>query len=149
MKKAVIIVLVVLLAGMSGAAFYLYRSVDRLSHATENIAAPSAEETAAIIAKVGKLIRLPEGETPTLATVADPSKLKDQQFFAKAKTGYRVLIYPKAKEAILYDPFANKIVEVAPVTFGDAAQQQASVDFSPEVASSSTSATSSNQFFGR
>lgn len=71
-----------------------------------------------IINKVSRLIVLPEGETPTIATVADPSKLKGQAFFANAKVGDKVLIYPNSKKAILYDPNQDIIVEVAPVNIG-------------------------------
>lgn len=76
------------------------------------------EELSEIVEKVGRLIVLPEGETPTLATVSDPEKLRDQTFFARAKTGDKVLIFTNSKKAILYDPIANKIVEVAPVNLG-------------------------------
>ena len=68
-----------------------------------------------LISKVGKLIVLPIGEDPTIATVTDPKKLQDQAFFANAKLGYKVLIYMQARKAYLYDPERNKLVEVAPI----------------------------------
>jgi hypothetical protein len=74
-----------------------------------------AEQVKDIVSKVGKLIELPTGEEPTLATVADPSKLRDQPFFAKAKTGDKVLVYSIAKKVILYDPVANKVIDIAPL----------------------------------
>jgi hypothetical protein len=70
------------------------------------------------VAAVGKLIVLPTDEQPTLATVVDPSKLKNQPFFAQAQKGDQVLIYTNARKAILYSPTANKIVEVAPLIIG-------------------------------
>ena len=39
-------------------------------------------------------------------------------FFSKAKVGDKVIIYTNARKAILYDPVAGKIVEVAPVNIG-------------------------------
>ena len=72
-------------------------------------------DLARTISEVGKLMVLPTDEVPTLATVSDPSKLKDQPFFANAKSGDKVLIYSNARKAILYSPALNKIVEVAPV----------------------------------
>lgn len=81
----------------------------------------AADETADLVSRVGKHLVLPENETPTSATVTDLSKLKDQPFFAKAKIGDRVLIYTTSRKAILYDPVADLIVEVAPVTFNAAA----------------------------
>jgi len=63
---------------------------------------------------VSKLIILPTDETPTLATVSDANKLKNQAIFAKAKDGDRVLIYVKAQKVIIYRPSAHKIVDVNP-----------------------------------
>lgn len=69
-----------------------------------------------LIERVGKLIVLPQGEEPTVATVSDPEKLKDQVFFANAKVGDKVLIYTKARKAYLYDPEGDILLEVAPIT---------------------------------
>ena len=68
-----------------------------------------------IVAKVDNLIELPSDEEPTLATISDQEKLKDQSFFANAQNEDKVLIYAKAGKAILYRPSTNKIVEVAPI----------------------------------
>jgi hypothetical protein len=75
------------------------------------------------ISQVGRLMVLPTDETPTMATVSDPEKLKDQPFFANAKTGDKVLIYSNARKAILYSPTQDKIIEVAPVNLGANANQ--------------------------
>lgn len=72
----------------------------------------------AIVDAVSKLIILPTNETPTVATITDLSKLDGQLFFADAKLGDKVLIYTQAQKAILYDPAANKIVEIAPLNIG-------------------------------
>lgn len=67
------------------------------------------------IAKVSRLIVLPADEQPTLATVSDIEKLKDQPFFTNAKNGDKVLIYPRSLKAILYSPSQDKIIEVSSV----------------------------------
>ncbi len=76
------------------------------------------DETTQLIARVASLVSLPEGETPTIATVADVEKLKSQTFFAKAENGDKVLIFSKARKAYLYRPSTNKIVEIGPINIG-------------------------------
>ena len=74
-----------------------------------------------LITKVGVLMKLPAGETPTVAAVSDAAAAKKQSpFFANAANGDKVLLYVKAGEAILYRPSTNKIILVAPLTFNSA-----------------------------
>jgi hypothetical protein len=75
----------------------------------------SEMEQETIVSKVGKLMELPNVEQPTIATVSDITKLKGQSFFQNAKNGDIVLIYPKADEAILYDPTVNKILKTGSI----------------------------------
>ena len=116
-KKNILTVVILLLAfiAMTGQAAYLYMQNIQLK---KNPQSAAQEEVKSIVAKVGRLIVLPEGETPTIATVTDTKLLKDQPFFAKAQVGDKVLIYTTAKKAILYNPTSNKIVEVAPLNIG-------------------------------
>ena len=74
-----------------------------------------------VVAEISKIMILPVGEDPTVATVADPEKLKGQSFFVNAKKDDKVLIYTNAKKAILYRPSERKIVEVAPLNIGQQA----------------------------
>src|SRR5438105_13516756 len=114
--RNIIIVMVLLLVVLGGLAGYFYK---QLYEAKSNPQKISDAEVDSLIAKISKLIVLPEGERPTVATVTDPDKLKDQAFFANAKKGYKVLIYTNAKKAILYNPFENRLVEVAPIGIGN------------------------------
>ncbi len=77
------------------------------------------DENQKIIADVGKLMELPTDELPTVAKVDDPQQLIDQGVFTKVQKDDTVLIYPKAKRAILYRPSTNKIIEVATVNITD------------------------------
>jgi hypothetical protein len=121
-KKLIIglIVLLILAAAVGTTAYFINRyntsqkEVKRLSNPTE----AAKTETQNLIDKVGKLTVLPTGETPTVATVTDASKLKDQAFFLNAVTGDKVLIYTNAKKAFLYRPSTNKIINIAPVNLG-------------------------------
>ena len=73
-------------------------------------------ESDKVIAQIGQLILLPEGEIPTVATVDDLELLRDQAFFANAELGDKVLIYNKAKKAFLFRPSQGKIIEVSGIT---------------------------------
>lgn len=80
---------------------------------------PTGKQTVSqVVAKVSQHIVLPSGEQPTLATVSDIDKVKSQPFFAHAANGDEVLIYAKAKKAILYRPSIDRLLEVAPLTSG-------------------------------
>lgn len=76
------------------------------------------KEAKTLTQRVGEHIFLPEGEVPTIATVSDPEALRGQTFFIDAKKGDKVLIFPNAKKAILYDPVADKIITIAPLNTG-------------------------------
>jgi len=106
-----VLVLAVLAAGGTAAYFYNQTQQDPQSQVQEEIDA--------LVAQVGELVVLPEGEAPTVATVSDIELLREQPFFARGKNGDRVLIYTNARKAILYDPVANKIVEIAPINLGE------------------------------
>lgn len=116
-KNPLVIILALLVLVAGGAAAYFYQKVRTLEQNPQKIVQEQIKE---VVARVSRLIILPEGEDPTVATVSDPEKLKDQPFFAKAKKGDKVLIYTNAKRAILYDPVAEKIIEVAPINIGSA-----------------------------
>lgn len=83
----------------------------------------SQDETNRLVEEVGKLIELPQDEQPTVATITDITKLASQPFFQNAKNGDKVLIYSNAKKAILYDPLAKKVIDVAPINVGTGSAQ--------------------------
>jgi|SRR3989344_7360039 len=72
-------------------------------------------QTQKLTEEVGKLIDLPIGEEPTVATITDITKLTKQDFFQKAENGDVVLIYSQAKKAYLYSPTLKKILDVQPI----------------------------------
>jgi len=88
-------------------------------------------ETDALIAEVGKFIALPTDEKPTVATITDVDKLKDQPFFKNAKNGDKIFIYTTANKAILYRPSEKRIIEVGSVNIGGQAEATPSEGSSP------------------
>ncbi len=81
----------------------------------KNSEADQRKDLERTLQKVSRIMVLPANEEPTLATVTDLSKLKDQPFFANAQQGDKVLIYPRSLKAILYSPSKDKIIEVSSV----------------------------------
>ena len=134
-KRLVIIGIIagIVLISALGSSIYFYTKYQSSKNVLGNSTKGQLEETTSLIKKVDKLIELPKGENPTIATVSDINKLKGQTFFKNAKNGDKVLIYTKAKKAILYNPRTNKIIEAQPINIGDTAPS----------ASSSASATPS------
>lgn len=136
------ILILIIIAAVSG-IFYM-RSQTQLKLLKNNPDEISKQATKEILDKVGKLIILPQDEEPTIATVTDPEKLKDQPFFQKAQKDDKVLIYTKNKKAILYRPSSNQIVDVAPIDNQNSQSPSVSPSPTPKIVASPTpQATSS------
>ena len=122
-KKIVILIgIVIVLAIAAFPAYYFYSKYQKTKQLVYNPSLATQEEVKTLVEKVGKLIELPTNETPTIATVSDKEKLKEQPFFTKAENGDKVLIFTQGKKAILYRPSVNKIIEVAPINIGESQQ---------------------------
>jgi membrane-associated protease RseP (regulator of RpoE activity) len=80
-----------------------------------------AAEDAKVLKQLGQIIELPEGVLPIMAKIDNAEALKSNQpvFFAKAKDGHRLVVYPN--KAILFDSKTNKILNIGPVNFGQIA----------------------------
>lgn len=109
---AVFLILIIMLFSVMHSKNQLQSKVDKLSNSSTS---SSANDIKQLTAEIGKVYELPTGETPTLATVSDATKVKNQAFFKNAQNGDKVLLYSKAGQAILYRPSTKKIIAVAPV----------------------------------
>lgn len=104
----------------AGYFYWQYRSLKQNPNALEE---KKVRET---IDRVGKLLVLPRDETPTMATVDDREKLKDQAFFADAENGDKILLYTQSRKAIIFRERENRIVNVGPILLNtDVASQDA------------------------
>ncbi len=126
LHPGLLLFVIVLLIGASGYSYWQYNQsqgelkqyrveLEELRKFKEDPRAAAANETKKLIEQVGQLVELPQDEVPTVATITDVEKLRDQPFFAHAENGDKILIYTGIKKAILYRPTVNKIVEVAPI----------------------------------
>jgi hypothetical protein len=119
---AIILAAALILVAVIGVGLYTHfqhklRGVEQqLNKVKADPNAIAKEQNKQLLDKVSQFIVLPTDEQPTIATVSDLAKLKGQPFFAHAEIGDKVLIYNKAKKAILYRPSTNKIIELAPLT---------------------------------
>lgn len=83
------------------------------------------EEAKKLTSEVSRIMILP-AELPTIATVTDIEKLKNQLFFQKAHNGDKVLIFSKAKIALIYNPETKKIINVGSLNVIDKHTQNTS-----------------------
>ena len=88
----------------------------------------AAAELASAVAAVGKLMILPKGDEPVLASVTDAEALiKQQAFFTGSVNGDQLLLYPKNLKAVIYSPSRHMIVNVGPIQSGPDNAQPAGV----------------------
>jgi hypothetical protein len=128
-KLVIPIVLIAFIASVVVAG-YFYRKYTVLAQSPEKVA---QEESNKLKKSLSMLMDLPSDEEPTIATVADKEKLKDQEFFKRADNGDKLFIYSKTGKVILFRPNEKRIIEVGQANFrpdnasGSAQQQVARV----------------------
>ena len=80
-------------------------------------------KAAAVVNEVRKLIDIPEGVEPTVATIVDVEALQEKNpFYAKAENGDYLIVTPT--RAILYSQKKKMILDVVPVQLDQQAAQQ-------------------------
>lgn len=111
MKISKIINIIIIFIAIIAISFgiYFYNKINTIENSTND---KRKVEISTLISKVSELYLFPEGEIPTIATVSDPSLLKNQAFFNNTQTDDKVLIFSKSGKAVLYRPSINKIIEI-------------------------------------
>jgi hypothetical protein len=118
LKIGLVIVAVIAIAAV---AISIY-SVVQLQNAKKNPQKLIQQETKSLIEAVSKHIDVPRDEEPTVATVNDKDKLKDQPFFNNAQNGDKVLVFTKAKKAIIFRESEDRLINVGPLSIDQGAQ---------------------------
>ncbi len=121
-KKHWVAAAIVLLIVAIGALAYGYMQTRKqLTEQSQGKGGGAQTEIQRIVGQVEDTIELPADETPTLATVDNVDKLKEQnpEFFKNAQTGDKLLIYKSASRALLYRPSTEKIIEYLPVSLAE------------------------------
>lgn len=113
--KIVLGVLIVAAIGVGGWFAYRSQSGGDLANLPDDVVRLSDEQVSEVVARVSKFIVVPEDEEPTVAVLRDTATLAERQpFYRGAKDGDILVIY--SSRAIIYDPKANKLVHVGPIT---------------------------------
>jgi hypothetical protein len=99
-----------------GAAVYFYQQyVEVRDNPGQAVAQRNSEETEAVLNDLKAVILIQETETPTVARVDDPAKLKstNEEFYKNVEKNDYLVIYPK--RAILFRQSNGQIINVAPI----------------------------------
>lgn len=116
-KLVVGVFLLVLVAG-GGWWAYNRQSSDDLVALSASGGKPNDAQVQALVARIGKFMVVPADETPSATVLRDVQTLAQQQpFYHDAKDGDFLVIY--SSRAIIYDPNANKLVNVGPIVRND------------------------------
>ncbi len=119
MKKLKLVPTVFGVAFVALAAFggFYFKKYQDLKNNPPDATVAAQAENSRVIEAVGKLYKLPEGEEPTIFTVVDTEKLKQQYpALSAAEKDDKVILYTNAKIALVYRERDNKIVSVVNVT---------------------------------
>jgi len=108
-----ILAAIVIVAGLFG--YLMGHGAQKQSY--ENTTSQAQPTT--LLAEIDKVYKLPTTEHPTVVTIKDEDKLKDQQFFKDAKNGDQLVMYSNAKLALIYRQAEHKLVNVGPINYHD------------------------------
>lgn len=122
-KPPVLPFIIVGIIGISAVpSYYFYTKYQESQVLLKNPTEMAKEEVKTLVAQIGRHIELP-AEEPTVATVSDREKLKNQPFFQKAQNGDKVLIFTQNRKAILYRPKTDKIIDISTVNVAGNTEQ--------------------------
>lgn len=102
---SIVIIVLLGLALLGGAGYKNYM--------TQKQKARSSQEQE-VVDKIAQLLKLPD-ETPIFMTVFNQKDFENNDLFRKVQTGDKILVYLNSKQAIIYRPSTNEVVEVLPV----------------------------------
>ncbi len=113
-KLLLVLIVLVLVAGL-GFLYKKYRDtqaeVQKLS-TVQGQQELSKTQTQQLLGEMKKIILLPQGEDPVVATITDINQLKDKEFYKDAQNGDRVVVFASSKKAYIYRPSSKIVVNV-------------------------------------
>lgn len=116
-----VVTALVLLVLVVAAFFVVFRL---LKTPEERAQTKSDRDTAMLVRRVSRIALLPN-EVPVVFVVTDVEVLKkEQQFFTGAQNGDKLLVFPQAAKAVIYNFKKNMIVNMGPITFDEQSSSQ-------------------------
>ncbi len=107
-KKMTALIMILVFAAVSYGVYQKYFNLTDAERAQKDLNKA--------VSSISRHILLPQGDQPVLATVTDAGALiKQQAFFAGAKNGDQLLLFPRSLKAIIYSPSRDMIVNVGPI----------------------------------
>lgn len=99
--------------GVAGYFYVQYQDVKNDPNAA--LEDRNADETSRVLTKLKSVLQVDEADSPTVARVDDPGKLKNanEQFYANVQQGDYLILYPQ--RVIIFRESNNQIVNVAPI----------------------------------
>ncbi len=125
MKKNILVIVIIIIIIIAGIVYYVVQPKTVGNVPASGVVAsgtPAANATAtaqvqSVLAKLATHMVLPTGETPQIGQIDDPVQAtKAQPFVAGAIKGDLLIVYVKARKAIVYSPSRDLIVNVGPVS---------------------------------
>ena len=130
-KLLVLVILVILV--VAGCYYFKDKSGTLSVAGGKNQASSQADQSQAqqqilaIVAKVKRLMVLPDNELPQVVVISDAAQAaKAQPFLAGAQNGDVLLVYVSQHKAIVYSPARDIIVNVGPVYMDNSASSTTS-----------------------
>lgn len=109
----------VIIAG-GGGTYYFYNQYREAQKQLKAAQAGPENVVQQLTEEIGKFYELPQGETPTIATIKSTENLQEHPFLSKGQADDRLLIYTNARTVIMYRPSTKKIVAIGTVNIQQA-----------------------------
>jgi hypothetical protein len=125
LMKVVLLLVVVLVLVVAFVGYRVIKGDEVPSFEVAEGTQLSEEQIGDLLGRISRLIQLPEEKNPLIATINDAAALRaEQAFYRDAENGDQLVIFAERAMAVIYRPSADKLINVGPIFFDNAAQPQ-------------------------
>jgi len=126
MGSALPVLLILVIVGFAWSFYSYQQAKNQLAVLTDPKQANelNAKQTEELLAKVSKLVVLPNEKNPVVATINDVEVLAaTQDFYKDANNGDKLIIFTQSRKAIIYNEAQNKLINVGPILYNSSSGQ--------------------------